>query len=113
LKLVEALDLTQSRTRETIAAHMVEVEQKARPSSLAAVRAAVAGDARTALLSWGVPAAHVEEFCDPHKALEFSSLVESLRTAFQARDLPESGPLGAAVMAAQLLSAPLGRLAEP
>ncbi|MEU8117892.1 hypothetical protein AB0C21_04200 [Spirillospora sp. NPDC049024] len=113
LRLVEALDLTQSRARENVAADMSEIEQEADRPALDAVRAAVAGDARTALLAWGVPAKRVEAFCDPHRALKFSELVEKLRTAFGSRDLPKGGALAASVLAAQLLSDPLSRLTHP
>jgi hypothetical protein len=110
LTLVELVDLALSRPREGAAATMLEIEKQAALPSPDAVHAALAGDARTALLAWGVPTARVEAFCDPHRTLKFSDLVEKLRAAFDTRGLPVGAPLVASVLAAQLLSDPLSRL---
>ncbi|MBQ0977847.1 hypothetical protein [Micromonospora sp. M61] len=113
LQTVSILDRFQCRTREDHAAVLVGIDEISPFSLAAGTRAGLAGDARAALLGWGVPDATAEEICAPHRALEFSTLVAKLRAAFAARGVPEKALLAGSLAGAQLLAPLLSRGEHP
>jgi hypothetical protein len=113
LNMIAQLDILQSRSRQDIAQSLENMDAASTASLADATRAALAGDAEAALLGWGIPEPRTAELCDPHRALEFSILVEELKASFNRLDLPEGAPLPTAVVAAQLLAQPLGEASRP
>ncbi|GAA2863832.1 hypothetical protein Acy02nite_72350 [Actinoplanes cyaneus] len=113
LQNVSILDRFQCRTRADHAAVLVGIGEISPFSPAAGAHAGLAGDARGALLGWGVPEATTDELCAEHRALEFSTLVARLRVAFAARGVPEKALLAGSLAGAQLLAPLLSRGEHP
>lgn len=104
---VSHLDMLQCRSRPHLA-HTIGAFLEDSPVPLDdAVRAALAGDARTALLGCGIPPVKADRFCDPLKALRFFTLVDAIHDSLGSLGVLDRDRRVVAIGIAHLLSLPL------